>query len=220
MALAKAHEVCAFATTWTPFDIGPKSRMCAEAAAGAAKAASSMPPAATILLVLVGVLRVWGGSRASGHRSVVDDMLTAFLTDRQQHLDWPYEHDPEVQPPRARAAARTDPRRRQRAVRRARLRRGLDRGYLQRRRRHPRARAPLLRPPARKTARAERVRLAAASTVKRLAWRDERHGTSPGARLVVGSGHGHACGVGTGHGYGGRCARRTPCTGCQATLVA
>ena len=52
---------------------------------------------------------------------------------------------PEVQPPRPRPAARPDPRRRQRAVRRARLRRGLDRGHRERRRRHPRARAPLLR---------------------------------------------------------------------------
>ena len=38
-----------------------------------------------------------------------------------------------------------DPRRCQRAVRRARLRRCLDRGHRQRRRRHPRARPPLLR---------------------------------------------------------------------------
>ena len=34
-----------------------------------------------------------------------------FLTDRQQRLDSLYEHDAEVQPPRSRAAARTDPRR-------------------------------------------------------------------------------------------------------------
>ena len=53
----------------------------------------------------------------------------SLLTDRQQLLDSAYEHDAEVQPPRSRAAARTDPRRGQRAVRRARLRRGLDRGH-------------------------------------------------------------------------------------------
>ena len=52
----------------------------------------------------------------------------AFLTGRQQHLHSAYEH-PEVQPPRSRTAARPDPRRGQRAVRRARLRRGLDRGH-------------------------------------------------------------------------------------------
>ena len=56
-------------------------------------------------------------------------------------------HDAEVQPPRSRPAARTDPRRGQRAVRRAQLRRGLDRGHRQLRRRHARARAPLLRRP-------------------------------------------------------------------------
>ena len=56
-------------------------------------------------------------------------------------------NDAEVQPPRSRAAARTDPRRGQRAVRRAQLRRGLGRGHRQLRRRHAGARAPLLRRP-------------------------------------------------------------------------
>ena len=67
-----------------------------------------------------------------------------LLTDRQQQLDSRYQLA-ELQPTRSRAAARADPRRRQRAVRRARLRRGLDRGHRQLSRRHPRARAPLLR---------------------------------------------------------------------------
>ena len=87
-------------------------------------------------------LRREGGNAAAYWRNA-----NRLLTDRQQLLDSAYEHDAEVQPPRSRTAARADPRRRQRAVRRARLRRGLGRGHRERRRRHPRARAPLLRRP-------------------------------------------------------------------------
>ena len=68
----------------------------------------------------------------------------SLLTNRQQQLDSPYEPG-QVQPPRARPAARRDPRRSQPVVRRARLRRGLDRGHRELGRRHPRTRAPLLR---------------------------------------------------------------------------
>src|SRR4051794_825734 len=70
----------------------------------------------------------------------------SLLTTRQQELDSAYELA-EVPPPRPWPATRADPRCRQRAVRRARVRRGLDRGHRELRRRHPRARAPLLRRP-------------------------------------------------------------------------
>ena len=66
---------------------------------------------------------------------------------------WPRPRTTASTPP----SAGPDPRRRERAVRRARLRRGLDRGHRKRRRRHPRARAPLLRRPQGRLHRAARA---------------------------------------------------------------
>ena len=56
---------------------------------------------------------------------------------------WP--HDPEVHPPGSRPAKGPDPRRRQRVVRRAWVRRGVDRGHRERGRRDARAGPSLLR---------------------------------------------------------------------------
>ena len=98
---------------------------------------------ATALTYFIWVSILWLSLATPAILLLIDEDANTLLTDRQQLLDSFYEPDAEVQPPRSRTAARTDPRSRERPVRGARLRRGLDRGHRELRRGHARAPAPL-----------------------------------------------------------------------------